>query len=174
MNYLIRVCLKIDKNFKISTFKLFFFLIRRHSTLNYIILLVRAKSLQHFYSLIFPEFFITNFLCWSTNTEGLPGWFSIKNLPVIQGIEDRRVQPLSWEDLLEKEMATHSNILSWKFPWTEEPGGIQFMGSQSVREDWSDPAGTHAQIQKILSNYELQHDGKLIRTRSGSILQKDF
>ena len=164
MNYLIRVCLKIEKKYKISTFKLFF-LIRKHSTLNRIILLVRAKSLSRFYSLIFPEFFIINFLCWSTNTEGLPGWFSIKNLPVMQGMQDRRVQPLSWEDFLEEEMATHSSVLAWKVPWTEEPGGIQSMGSQRVRQDWSDPAGTHAQIQKILSNYEFQLDGKLIRTR---------
>ena len=41
------------------------------------------------------------------------------------------VQSLSWEDLLEKEMATHSNILAWRIAWTEEPGGLQSMGSQS-------------------------------------------
>ena len=40
------------------------------------------------------------------------------------------VQPLGQEDLLEKEMATHSNILAWKIPWTEEPGGLESMGSQ--------------------------------------------
>ena len=37
----------------------------------------------------------------------------------------------TWEDPLEKEMATHSSILAWKIPWTEEPGGLQSMGSQS-------------------------------------------
>ena len=45
------------------------------------------------------------------------------------------VQHLSWEDLLEKEMATHSSILAWRIPWTEEPGGLQFMGSQRVGHD---------------------------------------
>ena len=41
----------------------------------------------------------------------------------------------SWEDPLEKEMATHSSILAWKIPWTEEPDGLQSMGSQSVIHD---------------------------------------
>ena len=41
------------------------------------------------------------------------------------------VQSLGWEDLLEKEMTTHSGILAWRIPWTEEPGGLQFIGSQS-------------------------------------------
>ena len=40
---------------------------------------------------------------------------------------------LDWEDLLEMEMVTHSSILPWKIPWTEEPSGLQFMGSQRVR-----------------------------------------
>ena len=40
-----------------------------------------------------------------------------------------------WEDSLEKEMATHSSILAWRIPWTEEPGGLQFMGSQRVGHD---------------------------------------
>ena len=41
------------------------------------------------------------------------------------------VQSLGWEDTLEKEMATHCSISAWRIPWTEEPGGLQFMGSQS-------------------------------------------
>jgi len=44
--------------------------------------------------------------------------------------------PLGWEDLLGKGMATHSGILAWRIPWTEEPGGLQFMGSQRVGYDW--------------------------------------
>ena len=44
------------------------------------------------------------------------------------------VQSLGWEDL-EKGMATHSRILAWRIPWTEEPGGLQFMGSQRVGQD---------------------------------------
>ena len=39
------------------------------------------------------------------------------------------------EDLLEREMATHSSILDWRIPWTEEPGALQFMGSQRVRQE---------------------------------------
>ena len=45
------------------------------------------------------------------------------------------VQSLGWEDLLEKGMTTHSSILAWKTPWTEEPGGLQSMGSQRVGDD---------------------------------------
>ena len=54
----------------------------------------------------------------------------VKCLPTTQ---KTRVQSLGWEDLLEKEMATHSSILAWKIPWTEEPGRLQSMGSQRVR-----------------------------------------
>ena len=50
------------------------------------------------------------------------------NLPAMQ---ETRVQSLSWEDTLEKEMATHSSILAWRIPWTKEPGGLQSLGSQS-------------------------------------------
>ena len=46
------------------------------------------------------------------------------------------VQSLGQKDLLEKEMATHSSTLAWKIPWTEEPGRLQFMGSQRVGQDW--------------------------------------
>ena len=42
---------------------------------------------------------------------------------------------LGWEDPLEEEMATHSNILAWEIPWTEEPGGLQSMGSQRIGHD---------------------------------------
>ena len=45
------------------------------------------------------------------------------------------VQSLSWEDLLEKEMATHSNILAWRIAWTDKPGGLQSMGLQRVGQD---------------------------------------
>ena len=45
-------------------------------------------------------------------------------------MKERQVQSLGWEDLLEKEMATHPNILAWEIPWAEEPGGLQSMGSQ--------------------------------------------
>ena len=48
---------------------------------------------------------------------------------------ETQVQSLAWEDPLEKEVATHSSILSWEIPWTEEPGGLQSMGSQRVRHN---------------------------------------
>ena len=53
----------------------------------------------------------------------------VKHLPTMQ---ETWVRSLGWEDLLEKEMATHSSILAWRIPWTEEPVGLQFMGSQRV------------------------------------------
>ena len=57
---------------------------------------------------------------------------AIKRLPTMP---ETRVQSLGWEDLLEKEIATHSSILAWKILWTEEPGGLQSMGSQRVRHN---------------------------------------
>ena len=50
---------------------------------------------------------------------------------------ETRVRSLGQEDPLEKEMATHSSILAWKIPWTEEPGRLQSMGSQRVGHDWA-------------------------------------
>ena len=50
-------------------------------------------------------------------------------------MQETGVRSLGWEDPLEKEMATHSSVLAWRIPWTEEPGGLQSMGSQSVRHD---------------------------------------
>ena len=48
----------------------------------------------------------------------------VKNLSVFQELQEMRVQSLGWEDPLEEEMATHSHILAWEMPWTEEPGGL--------------------------------------------------
>ena len=56
----------------------------------------------------------------------------VKNLPAMW---ETLVQSLGGEDPLEKEMATHSRILAWRIPWTEEPGGLQSMGSQRVGLD---------------------------------------
>ena len=54
---------------------------------------------------------------------------TVKRLPIMQ---ETRVQSLGQEDLLEKEMATHSSILAWKIPWTEKPSRLQSIGSQRV------------------------------------------
>ena len=56
----------------------------------------------------------------------------VKRLPTMQ---ETRVQSLGWEDLLEKEMATHSSIPAWRIPWTEVPDRLQSMGSQRVGHD---------------------------------------
>ena len=56
----------------------------------------------------------------------------LKNLSAVQ---ETQVQSLGQEDPLEKAMATHSSVLAWRSPWTEEPGGLQSMGSQRVRHD---------------------------------------
>ena len=56
----------------------------------------------------------------------------VKSLPAVP---ENRVPSLAWEDPLGKEMATHSNILAWRTPWTEEPGRLQSMGSQRVGQD---------------------------------------
>ena len=57
---------------------------------------------------------------------------SVKNLPAVQ---ETWVRSLGWEDPLEKEMANHSSIVAWKISWTEEPGELQSMGSQRLRQD---------------------------------------
>ena len=59
----------------------------------------------------------------------------VKNLPAMQ---ETWVRFLGWEDPLEKEMATHSSVLAWEIPWTEEPGGLQSIGSQKSRTRLSD------------------------------------
>ena len=68
-------------------------------------------------------------------TVGFPCDSVVKNLPAVQKVEEMWVQSLSQEDPLEQEMATHSSILAWKIPWTEEPGGLQSMGLQRVGHD---------------------------------------
>ena len=54
-----------------------------------------------------------------------------------------QVQSLAWEDALEEGMAAHSSILTWRIPWTEEPGGLESMGSQRVRHSCRDLACTN-------------------------------
>ena len=65
----------------------------------------------------------------------------VKNPPAIQELKTW-VWSLGWEDPLEEGMTTHSSILTWRIPWTEEPGRLQSIGLQRVRYDWSDLACT--------------------------------
>ena len=67
-------------------------------------------------------------------SKGFPGGSAVKYLPAVQ---ETWVLSLGWEDPLEKEMATHPNILAWEIPWREKPGELQSMGSQRVRHDWA-------------------------------------
>ena len=55
----------------------------------------------------------------------------------LSAMQETRVQSLGWEDPLEKAMATHSSTLAWIIPWMEEPGGLQSIGSQRVRRDFT-------------------------------------
>ena len=56
----------------------------------------------------------------------------VKKLPVMQ---ETQIQSLTWEDPLEKRMATHCSILAWEIPWTEEPGTQQSMGLQRIKHE---------------------------------------
>ena len=64
------------------------------------------------------------------NLLGFPGASVVKNPPAMQ---EMRVPSLGRADPLEKDMTTHSSVLAWRTPWTEEPGGLQSLGSQRVR-----------------------------------------
>ena len=67
------------------------------------------------------------------------------------------VWSLGWEDPLEKEMATHSSILAWRTPWTEEPGRQWSIGSQRVRHNWSDFKSMHIYLFIFLKNLATPH-----------------
>ena len=66
---------------------------------------------------------------------------SVNNLPAVQ---ETWVQFLGWEDPLEEETATHSSVLAWRIPWTEEPGRLQSMGSQ--QSDTTERLSTHTHV----------------------------
>ena len=66
-----------------------------------------------------------------------PGSSAVKNLPAML---EMWVQSLDGEDAQEKEMTTHSSILAWIIPWTEEPGRLQSVGSQRIEHDWAGTA----------------------------------
>ena len=70
---------------------------------------------------------------WAAVSFSSQGVLEVKNPPANAGDVRDEDQSLGREDPLEDGMATHSSILAWRFPWTEEPGGLQSMGSQRVR-----------------------------------------
>ena len=59
----------------------------------------------------------------------------VKNMPTNARVQETWVRSLGWEDPLGEDVATHSSILDWRIPWTEEPGGIQSMRLQRVGHD---------------------------------------
>ena len=73
----------------------------------------------------------SNYALVEKSQASLVAW-SVNNPPAMWEIG---IQSLGWEDLLEKEMATHSSNLAWKIPWTEDTGGLQSMELQRVRHD---------------------------------------
>ena len=80
-----------------------------------------AKFLSCCYNVFHSGGCIISLFVWWSRVTSLVAQ-TVKRLPTMQ---ETQVQPLGQEDLLEKEMATHSSILAWKIPWTEEPGGLQ-------------------------------------------------
>ena len=76
----------------------------------------------------------------------------VKHLPTMW---ETRVRFLGWEDPLGKEMATHSSILAWKIPWTEDPGRLQSMGLQRVGHDWA------TSLHSLILLFQLPHLGKI-------------
>ena len=100
------------------------------------------------------------------------GWFraslvaqTVKNLPAMQ---ETWVSSLGRENCLEKRMvATHSSILAWRIPWTEEPGGLQSMGSQRVGDNWATDISHFTQIH-FVAWQKLTHHCK------ASILKNNF
>ena len=76
------------------------------------------------------------YVCGGWGRGASPGGPVIKNLPANVGDAGDTVWSLGQEDPLVEAMATHSSILAWRIPWTEEPGGLQSMGSHRVRHDW--------------------------------------
>ena len=75
---------------------------------------------------------LSDFTFTFTTPSGLPRDSVVKNPPAVQEMQKIRVRSLSQEDPLEESMTTHSSILAWKIPQTEEPGGLQSMGSDTI------------------------------------------
>ena len=112
-----------------------------------------------FWSTIWRALFLIEHL----NHYKIPTQWQRMCLPM-QKIQETQVQSLGWYDPLEKEMATHSSIFTWKIPWTEEPSRLQSMGSQRVGHYWANECShahththTHTQSQhffhEILSEW---------------------
>ena len=87
---------------------------------------------------------------------------TVKRLPEIQ---ETWVRSLGWEDPLEEEMAAHSSVLTWRIPWTEEPGGLQSMGSQRVGHNWVTNTHTHTHNLQLPWGFSGKESSCLCRRR---------
>ena len=83
----------------------------------------QSHQLQHFLAMAGKSVCLQNSLLWGSGPQ------TVKNLPAMQ---ETWVRALGWEDPLGKGKATHSRILAWRIPWTEEPGGLPSMGSKEL------------------------------------------
>ena len=101
-------------------------------------------------------------------SEDSQGGLVVKNLPAKQ---EMWIQSLSWEDVLEKEMATHSRILAWEISWTEEPGGLQSMGLQNIRHELATKKKKKRQKSKYtITRGECNHAVSIITFQSNKII----
>ena len=104
---------------------------------------------------------LSGYYCFHLSFAKYP-WASVvgQRLKRLPAMWETWVQSLGWEDPLEKEMATHSSILAWRIPWSEQPGGQQSTGLQRVRLSWATSLS--------LSNTHDYHGGSMVKNLSAN------
>ena len=130
---LVRCLLRSLAHFKIRVF-IFLLFSLQSSFYIWITILYQMCLLHVIFSVCGISYFLDVVFC---RTE-------ILNFDEVQELQETQIWSLGGEDPMEEGMATHSSIHVWSIPWTEEPGRLQFIGSQRVRYDWSDLAYMHA------------------------------
>ena len=123
----------------------------------FITLVVESKAGSHVMNYISFFFFFDLYVLLDFSVAQM-----VKNLPAMQ---EARIQSLGQEDPLEKGMATHSSILAWRIPWTEEPGGLQSLGSQRVRHGWANNTATTTILLQVLLGRNHLKAGQLLAVR---------
>ena len=98
------------------------------------LLFFQSFSISHLTSKAFCDHLVHNYTSSTLHVFSLLSFILTYRVPM-QKMQETRAQSLSTEDPMEKEMATHSIILAWEIPWTEEPDGLQSMASQRVGHD---------------------------------------
>ena len=117
-----------------------------------------ARSLSHWITMEIPS---VGFLSYKQH-KGLPWW--LRWCGTCLPMQETQIQSLGQEDPLEEEMATHSRLLAWRIPWTEEPGGLQPIGSQRVGHNWATNTHTY-NIKTSPQIYSARDPGKLHEDR---------